>query len=240
MNALLLIGGVTWTLLLGVWAYRLSAHDIYANKAWVWLWIAGRLLLRFVLGMALLWAFLAANRLSPPAYRILIIDAHLPEAWDRADTLLRQRYSDIRTGVLALKGSQAIWVLPPTRDLALFRWLKEIRPQRPLPFQSPEKGASVRYLTALSPYLPFTRQIVWVGARLPPHAPENLHILWCEKTPPKGHTGPVFYNALELPPPEKPLSERRLALVLAGGIALLLLLGDGLMIYILRYDLPLN
>jgi hypothetical protein len=166
LSGFFLVGGVVWTLLLGIWAYRLSAHDLYAEKLWVWLWIAVRLLLRFGLGLALLWAVGAV--LSPPeaAYRVLIVEAALPEAWEKADSLLRQRYAGIKTGVLAVKGAQAFWVLPPTDDPTLFRWLREIRPSSSTPEKEPPSAP--RYLTPLSPYLPVVRQIVWIGPQIHP------------------------------------------------------------------------
>jgi len=238
LSGFFLVGGVVWTLLLGIWAYRLSAHDLYAEKLWVWLWIAVRLLLRFGLGLALLWAMGAA--LSPPeaAYRVIIVEAALPEAWEKADSLLRQRYAGIKTGVLAVKGAQAFWVLPPTDDPTLFRWLREIRPSSSTPEKEPP--SALRYLTPLSPYLPFVRQIVWIGHQIPPHPPENLHLLWCAPTPPPKSPLPVFFSAATLPPPQKTLSETQVASLLAGGCVFLLLVGDGLMSYILRQDSPLK
>ena len=239
MNYILLIGGILWTLLLGVWAYRLSAHDIYAEKPWVWLWIAGRLLVRFVLGMALLWAFAAAFQPPEPAYRILIVEADLPEAWDKADTLLRQRYKGIKTGLLAVKGAQTLWVLPPTDDPALFRWLRDIRPQA-TSSRASESATSARFLSQLGPYLPFVHQMVWIGRRPPSQTPESLYLLWCEATSPRKASLPAYYSAGEIPPPERPLSETQIALRLAAGMTFLLLLGDGLMTYILRHNLPLK
>ena len=239
MNYILLIGGLLWTLLLGIWAYRLSAHDIYANRLRVWLWIAGRLLVRFFLGMALLWAFAAAFQPPEPAYRILIVEADLPEAWDKADTLLRQRYKGIKTGLLAVKGARTLWVLPPTDDPALFRWLREIRPQATASPAS-ESSTPPRFLSQLGPYLPFVRQMVWIGRRIPSQTSENLCLLWCEPTLPPEAPLPIYSSAGEIPPPERPLSETQIALRLAAGMTFLLLLGDGLMTYLLRHNLPLK
>lgn len=236
MSSLLLVGGIVWTILLGIWAYRLSAHDLYANRLWGGFWIAKRLLLRFGLGMALLWGIGASVAPPEPHYRILIVEAALPEAWEKADSLLRQRYAGIKTGLLAVKSSQAIWVVPPTDDPVLFRWVGQIRPRAALEVSE----ATPRYLTALNPYLPFARQIIWIGSR-PPNSPlQNLHLLWCgKKSPPPGNL-PVFFSVSSLPSPAIPLSEVQIALLLAGGCVLLLLLGDGLMGYILRQDLPLK
>ena len=239
MNHILLIGGLLWTLLLGIWAYRLSAHDLYAEKVWVWLWIAGRLLVRFVLGMALLWAFAAAFQPPEPAYRILIVEADLPQAWDKADTLLHKRYRGIKTGLLAVKGSQTLWILPPTDDPALFRWLREIRPH-PTSSPAPESSTPPRFLSQLGPYLPLVCQMVWIGRHPPSQTPENLYLLWCEATPPPKASLPTYYSAGGIPPPERPLSETQIALRLAAGMTFLLLLGDGLMTYILRHNLPLK
>ena len=239
MNDLLLIGGILWSLLLGIWAYRLSAHDIYAEKVWVWLWIGGRLLLRFGLGLALLWAFTAAFKDPEPNYRLLVVEADLPQAWDKADSLLRQRYKGIKTGLLALKGAQTFWVLPPTDDPALFRWLKEIRPRAPAA-PSSEPSGSPRYHSLLGPYLPFVRQIVWIGRRIPSNPPETMRLLWCEGTPPANPPLPTYHSAAAIPPPEKALSETQIALILAGGLSFLLLLGDGVMTYLLRQNLPLK
>lgn len=234
MSTLLLVGGLVWTILLGIWAYRLSAQDLYANRFWVGFWIAKRLLLRFGLGMTLLWGIEASLMPPEPHYRILIVEAALPEAWDRADSLLRQRYAGIKVGILAVKGNQAIWVLPPTDDPALFRWVGQIRPQTALEVSE----AIPRYLTALNPYLPFTRQIIWIGSRLPHSPPQTLHLLWCGKKNPPQTDLPVFFSVSSLPPPAIPLSDTQIALLLAGGCVLLLLLGDGLVGYILRQDLP--
>lgn len=234
MSLLLLVGGLVWTALLGIWAYRLSAQDLYANKLWITFWIAKRLLLRFTLGMALLWGIETVMAPAEPHYRILIVEAALPEAWEKADSLLRQRYPGIKTGLLAVKGSQAIWMLPPTTDPALFRWVGLIRPRTALDVTE----TAPRYLSALNPYLPFARQIIWIGSQSPHTSPPSLYLLWCGKGNPPQTDIPLFFSVNSLPPPVPPLSEAQIALFLAGSCVLLLLLGDGLMGYILRQDLP--
>ncbi len=242
MNELFLVGAGVWTLLLAIWAYRVSFSGVYAEKLWVSLWVATRLLLRFLLGVGLLWALRAAWEPNTSHYRMLIVEASLPEAWAKADSLLRQRHARVRTGLLAVKGRSVFWVLPPTSDIALFRWVQEARPKNLVSTSQEDASESPRYWTALSAYRPFVRQVVWIGRRPPRQPTEDFVLLACGPID-KTHSSaayPVVSSAAAVPPPSIPLSESDQALLLAGGGALLLLLGDALMPYLFRHNLPLQ
>lgn len=234
---IVLIAG--WAVLLGVWAVRLPVERLYKPLGWVQGWIISRLLLRFGLGVfGILW-WEALRHPPPSPFSVLVVQGSCNAAWEAALSVAQQLWAkEHRVGVIAAKKEEAFWVVPPTKDQALFRKLvgECLKAEK-----GPVVPASVRLAgVQLRPWQDQLIQVVWIGAFSEPPMPfgdSPQLIPQCGQTPSTASGGKG--EPQQLPIKSVPWGEAEgyaLLFFLCGG----LLLGSEVALYILRKHLPLR
>lgn len=224
--------------LLLVWYFRLEPLRLYPTGFYLF-WAGFRLVLRY-LSLVFLLISLSVLPLEPlPAYRLIVIEASMPEAWEAARAILRQPTGPgVRTGLLALKGERAIWVIPPTQDTSLYEWgLAFQAGVRAEPLDQKEAVKSLKLLLS-GVELAHIAQFVWIGT---------------VKLDPPPIEGPIYFLRLargvrfsEYVPLDEPASlpaisangRKGSGFVVATAILLaVVLLGDGVLGRLLRNNL---
>ncbi len=232
----LLLGG---TGLLLVWYFRVEPLRFYQAGFYMF-WAGARLMLRYGALVLLLMTLVIAPMDPLPAYRLVVIDGSLPEAWEAAQAILRQKLApDVRSGLIALKGERAIWVIPPTQDTTLYTWgLSFQAAVRQEPLDAEEAAKSLKLL--LSDIEPeHILQLVWIGTeklRLPP-IPGRLYFLKLHRGIRLAEYIPLD-QPLSLPPAGPAKREGTTFVLIAAALLTALLLGDVILAWLLRYNLP--
>lgn len=214
-----------WGFLIFLWLFRLQRYELYVEKSWVSLWITARALFRLGIGIFGILAWESLRTPEPSSFHAIIVDTGCIEAWklseELAQKLLKKHY---RTALLAVKGEESFWAIPPTTDSTLFFLLMKEMKQAAIPSQGALPALrSIR--RQLIPYQERLTQTIWVG-RFPSEVKDRLPgCIEDQRT------------AISIKTPSLPTWKGYgLAFLLC---AFLLLLGDG-SLYFFRKYLPLR
>ncbi|MCS7153618.1 MAG: hypothetical protein N2253_06310 [Bacteroidia bacterium] len=219
-----------WVILLGIWLVRLPVDKLYANKAWVSLWITSRVILRLGMGVFGVLAWESYRNPSPPPAYVLIIENGCPEAWQGGYVIAQRLFRQgERCGLLAVTPRSAFWAIPPTADSGMFFKLYALLEEKVLP-----RSQSLSEAAALSQLRPFLQEgsigaLLWLG-RFQSASKEGMYVPFCQDKAIDAH-------ALSLPSLSVPESVwYGLGFLLCAG---LLLIGEGYF-YFMRKHLPLR